>query len=178
MKATGIVRRIDDLGRIVIPKEIRRSFRIKEGDPLEIYTNPEGEVIFKKYSPIGELSEFANQYAEVIYKIAGLSIAIMDTEHVIACAGISKREILERRMSRAVEELVNTRKSFIKTEGSNGINAIEGYDKKASVVFPILYNGDVGGAIVVLETDPKIILKESQIKIVQIAAAFLGKQME
>ena len=66
MKATGIVRRIDDLGRIVIPKEIRRSFRIKEGDPLEIFTDAEGEVIFKKYSPIGELSNFASQYAEVL----------------------------------------------------------------------------------------------------------------
>ena len=88
MKATGIVRRIDDLGRIVIPKEIRRSFRIKEGDPLEIFTDAEGEVIFKKYSPIGELSNFANQYAEVLHKNGGLPIAIMDNDHVIAASGI------------------------------------------------------------------------------------------
>ena len=77
MKATGIVRRIDDLGRIVIPKEIRRSFRIREGDPLEIYTDAQGEVIFKKYSPIGELSGFAGQYAEVLYKSAGLPLSLI-----------------------------------------------------------------------------------------------------
>ena len=178
MKATGIVRRIDDLGRIVIPKEIRRSFHIKEGDPLEIYTSTDGEIIFKKYSPIGELSEFANQYAEVIFKNSGLPIAIMDNEHVIACAGVSKREILERRMTRTVEDLIENRKSYIKNDNNGSIDAIEGYDKKACIIYPIIYNGDIGGAIAVLETDPKIILKESQIKIVQIAAAFLGKQME
>ena len=96
VKATGIVRRIDDLGRIVIPKEIRRSFRIKEGDPLEIYTDAEGEVIFKKYSPIGELSNFASQYAEVLHKNGGLPIAIVDNDHVIAASGLSKREVLEQ----------------------------------------------------------------------------------
>ena len=109
MKATGIVRRIDDLGRIVIPKEIRRSFRIKEGDPLEIYTDADGEVIFKKYSPIGELSNFATQYAEVLHKNGGLPIAIMDNDHVIAASGISKREVLERRVTKNREELMKIR---------------------------------------------------------------------
>ena len=93
MKATGIVRRIDDLGRVVIPKEIRRTLRIREGDPLEIYTDPEGEVIFKKYSPVGEMSPFAAQYAEVLSKTASLPTVICDTDHVIAAAGVSKKGI-------------------------------------------------------------------------------------
>ena len=88
MKATGIVRRIDDLGRVVIPKEIRRTLRIREGDPLEIYTDPEGEVIFKKYSPVGEMSPFAAQYAEVLSKTASLPTVFSDTDHVIAAAGV------------------------------------------------------------------------------------------
>ena len=99
MKATGIVRRIDDLGRVVIPKEIRRTMRIREGDPLEIFTASDGEVIFKKYSPIGELSEFADQYAEVLCRATDLPVIITDRDHVISVSGISKKEYLERRIS-------------------------------------------------------------------------------
>ena len=132
MKATGIVRRIDDLGRIVIPKEIRRSFRIKEGDPLEIFTDAEGEVIFKKYSPIGELSNFASQYAEVLHKSGGLPIAIMDNDHVVAASGISKREILERRVTKNLEELMENRAIHITNDKIPSVNAIEGYDRKAN----------------------------------------------
>ena len=99
MKATGIVRRIDDLGRVVIPKEIRRTMRIREGDPLEIYTDREGEVIFKKYSPIGELVNFANQYAETLHKVCMLSVIICDRDAVIACSGVSKKEYTDRRLS-------------------------------------------------------------------------------
>ena len=126
MKATGIVRRIDDLGRIVIPKEIRRSFRIREGDPLEIFTDAEGEVIFKKYSPIGELSNFAGQYAEVLHKNGGLPIAIMDNDHVIAASGMSKREVLERRITKNLEELMENRSVHITTRDVPPMNAIEG----------------------------------------------------
>lgn len=178
MKATGIVRRIDDLGRIVIPKEIRRSFRIKEGDPLEIYTDAEGEVIFKKYSPIGELSSFASQYAEVLHKNGGLPIAIMDNDHVIAASGISKREVLERRVTKSLEELMENRQIHIKTDTVPSMNAIEGYDRKAEVVYPIMYGGDVRGAIALLEDENHTMPTESDIKLVQVAAAFLGKQME
>ena len=144
MKATGIVRRIDDLGRIVIPKEIRRSFRIKEGDPLEIFTDAEGEVIFKKYSPIGELSNFASQYAEVLHKSGGLPIAIMDNDHVVAASGISKREILERRVTKNLEELMENRAIHITNDKIPSVNAIEGYDRKANIVYPIIYGGDGG----------------------------------
>ena len=178
MKATGIVRRIDDLGRIVIPKEIRRSFRIKEGDPLEIYTDAEGEVIFKKYSPIGELSNFASQYAEVLHKSGGLPIAITDNDHVIACSGISKREVLERRVTKNLEELMENRQVHIKTDAVPSMSAIEGYERKAEVVYPIIYGGDVSGAIALLEDEDGAMPSETDIKLVQVAAAFLGKQME
>ena len=94
MKATGIVRRIDDLGRVVIPKEIRRTMRIREGDPLEIYTDNDGEVIFKKYSPIGELSGFAGVYAEVLHKTGGAPVVVCDRDHVVAVSGIPKKELL------------------------------------------------------------------------------------
>ena len=178
MKATGIVRRIDDLGRIVIPKEIRRSFRIREGDPLEIYTDAEGEVIFKKYSPIGELSNFAGQYAEVLHKNAGLPIAICDNDHVIAVSGISKREVLERRVTKNLEELMENRQIHIKTDKVPSMNAIEGYSRQAEIVYPIIYGGDVSGAIAVLESENGEMPSEADIKLVQVAAAFLGKQME
>ena len=178
MKATGIVRRIDDLGRIVIPKEIRRSFRIKEGDPLEIYTDAEGEVIFKKYSPIGELSNFAGQYAEVLHKNAGLPIAITDNDHVIAVSGISKREVLERRVTKNLEELMENRQIHIKTDKIPPMNAIEGYNRQAEIVYPIIYGGDVSGSIAVFEDEKGELPSEADIKLVQVAAAFLGKQME
>ncbi len=178
MKATGIVRRIDDLGRIVIPKEIRRSFRIKEGDPLEIYTDAEGEVIFKKYSPIGELSAFATQYAEVLYKSAGIPVAICDNDHVVAVSGLSKREVLERRVTKNIEELMEERKIHIKTDKVPSINAIEGFDRRADIVYPIIYGGDVSGAIAMFEKEEGEIPGEPEIKLIQVAADFLGKQME
>lgn len=178
MKATGIVRRIDDLGRIVIPKEIRRSFRIREGDPLEIFTDAEGEVIFKKYSPIGELSNFASQYAEVLHKSGGLPIAIMDNDHVIAASGISKREILERRITKNVEELMENRAIHIRTNEVPAINAIEGFNRKANVIYPIIYGGDVSGAVALIEDESHNPPTETDIKLIQVAAAFLGKQME
>lgn len=115
MKATGIVRRIDDLGRVVIPKEIRRTMRIREGDPLEIFTDNDGEVIFKKYSPIGELSNFASQYADVLYKSSGYPVIVCDRDHVISVAGIPKKELLERRVSASLEEVMEHRKSYAYT---------------------------------------------------------------
>lgn len=151
---------------------------ICEGDPLEIYTDAEGEVIFKKYSPIGELSSFAKQYAEVLYKSAGLPIAITDNDHVIAAAGISKREIMERRVSKNLEDLMESRQIHIKTDKVPSMDAIEGYDRTAQIVYPIIYGGDVSGAIAMLENEEKDIPSEADIKLVQVAAAFLGKQME
>ena len=119
MKATGIVRRIDDLGRVVIPKEIRRTLRIREGDPLEIFTSNDGEVIFKKYSPIGELSAFAGQYAEILHKTSSRPVIVCDRDHVVSASGLPKKELLERRISPALEELI---------EEKTGINTMTAED--------------------------------------------------
>ena len=172
MKATGIVRRIDDLGRIVIPKEIRRSFRIKEGDPLEIFTNADGEVIFKKYSPIGELSQFAGQYADVLHKNGCSPVVITDNDHVVAAAGVSKREVMERRVTKALEDVMDA-----KAPGEC-LQAIEGYDRPAEVAYPIVYGGDVSGTVLLLQGEDGAVPDEAQIRLIQVGAAFLGRQME
>ena len=179
MKATGIVRRIDDLGRVVIPKEIRRTLRIREGDPLEIYTATDGEVIFKKYSPVGELSEFAGQYADVISRISSLPTLICDKDHVIAAAGVSKREFLERRVSAVLENYMESRKSYAANQQNAGdIQPIEGIEHPASVIYPIISSGDVTGAVVMLSSESIKVPSGVEIKLAQSAAAFLGKQME
>jgi AbrB family transcriptional regulator (stage V sporulation protein T) len=179
MKATGIVRRIDDLGRVVIPKEIRRTLRIREGDPLEIYTATDGEVIFKKYSPVGELSEFASQYADVISRISGMPTLICDTDHVIAAAGVSRREFLERRVSPILDSYMSNRKSYAATGQNLGdVQPIEGVQSCAAVIYPIIASGDVMGAVVMLSGDNLKIPTGAEIKLAQSAAAFLGKQME
>ena len=179
MKATGIVRRIDDLGRVVIPKEIRRTMRIREGDPLEIYTNAEGEVIFKKYSPIGEISGFANGFADVLNKLAGLPAIICDRDHVIAVAGVPKKELLERRVTSALEELANGRKSIACT-GADCVKMkpVEGVLRYAVVSFPIINEGDVLGSVLLISANEDTYATDIQVKLVQAAAAFLAKQME
>ena len=139
MKATGIVRRIDDLGRVVIPKEIRRTMRIREGDPLEIYTDREGEVIFKKYSPIGELQAFAAQYAETLHKICTMSVVICDRDAVIATAGVTRKEYNERKISSELEDIVEGRSFYSRKEGSETVPVIEdGGSHYVSCAMPII----------------------------------------
>lgn len=176
MKATGIVRRIDDLGRVVIPKEIRRTMRIREGDPLEIYTNSGGEVIFKKYSPIGELSSFAAQYADALTAATDLTVLICDRDHCIAASGISKKEVLERRVTQNVEDIMEGRRVEVYPNES-AVPAIEGIDQNIAVAAPIIAAGDVSGAVVLTTADGES-AKESDIKLATVAASFLGKQME
>lgn len=163
---------------VVKTEEIYSRNAINNGDPLEIFTDAEGEVIFKKYSPIGELSNFAGQYAEVLHKNGGLPIAIMDNDHVIAASGMSKREVLERRITKNLEELMENRSVHITTRDVPPMNAIEGLQRKANVVYPIVYGGDVSGAVALMQGDENHIPTETEIKLVQVAAAFLGKQME
>lgn len=176
MKATGIVRRIDDLGRVVIPKEIRRTMRIREGDPLEIYTDNNGEVIFKKYSPLGELGAFSLQYAEALYRTSGRPVVVCDRDHVIAVAGLPKKELIERRVSTALEDVVEQRKAF--TSESSTLQPVEGVDRYAVCGAPIITSGDVCGSIMFIgeEGAPKV--GEVEDKLIATAAAFLGKQME
>ena len=179
MKATGIVRRIDDLGRVVIPKEIRRTLRIREGDPLEIYTDSDGEVIFKKYSPVGELSTFASQYAEVLSRVSNLPTLISDRDHIVAAAGVPKREYLERRITAPIEELMESRRCFTARHGEiEEIQPVEGLDRAASIIYPIIASGDVTGAVIMLVGDKHTPSTEAEIKLAQSASAFLGKQME
>lgn len=178
MKATGIVRRIDDLGRVVIPKEIRRTMRIREGDPLEIYTDNDGEVIFKKYSPIGELSTFASQYAEVLSKVGSYAVVVCDRDHVISVAGIPKKELLERRVSPALEELMEQRRNYAMAGDGKKLQPVEGVDRYALVQAPIVAAGDVCGSLMFIAGESQAPATDTEIKLIQVGAAFLGRQME
>ncbi len=178
MKATGIVRRIDDLGRVVIPKEIRRTMRIREGDPLEIYTEKDGEVIFKKYSPMGELSNFAGQMCETMGKTTGAAVAIADRDTVIAVHGAPRRELFERRISGELERIMEGRQVYQRKPGERGLPVSDSSDRYAiSVAAPIITEGDVMGCVVFL-TEGDAMLGEVENKIAQTVAAFLGRQME
>ena len=178
MKATGIVRRIDDLGRVVIPKEIRRTMRIREGDPLEIFTEKDGEVIFKKYSPIGELGDFAVTYADTLSKTAGKGILITDRDNIIAVSGLPKKELMEKRVSRDIENVMSE-KSPYKSQGRNqGLSIADGVDKyNAGVVVPIVSEGDTIGSVIFVMNDGEQV-GEGETKLAESAAGFLGKHME
>lgn len=181
MKATGIVRRIDDLGRVVIPKEIRRTMRIREGDPLEIFTDREGEVILKKYSPIGELNEFAEQYADTLAKTSGHVICITDKDSVIAVSGAPKKEFLEKRVSEDIEKIMEEKTSLVISKNDrNNFSVVDGGDKNYSpgVVAPIMSQGDVIGSVVFLSKEANQDMGEVESKLAQSAAGFLGRQME
>ena len=187
MKATGIVRRIDDLGRVVIPKEIRRTMRIREGDPLEIYTDREGEVIFKKYSPIGELSSFAAQYAETLYKTCNLSVIICDRDAVIASAGVARKEYADKPLSEELESVMESRGMYIFREGSERMEAIaDGGTHYVNCAMPIVSEGDVVGCVASLcdrstaqnDRSRELLGSDVEAKLVMTAAGFLGRQLE
>lgn len=178
MKATGIVRRIDDLGRVVIPKEIRRTMRIREGDPLEIYTDREGGVIFKKYSPIGELGEFASKYAESLYKTTGRPVCITDKDSIIATAGAPKKELNEKPLSSDMEKIMKEKTSFICTDGKK-LKLTDNNDKyMLGVVSPIIAEGDAIGNVVIVKDTEDSKMTDVDIKLAGAASMFLGKQME
>ncbi len=178
MKATGIVRRIDDLGRVVIPKEIRRTMRIREGDPLEIYTSNDGEVIFKKYSAIGEMSENATQVADIMHKLAGCPVVVFDRDHVVATSGVTKKEFSERRVSPELEELMESRRQFFAEDTERKFYAVEGVEQPALACMPILSSGDVTGAVTFLSSENRQTVSELQKSLVNAAAQFLGRQVE
>ncbi len=183
MKATGVVRRIDDLGRIVIPKEIRKTLRIKEGDPLEIFTDKEGEIILKKYSPIGELSEFATGYAETLAKTTGHIACITDKDTVIAISGGSKKEFLEQDLSKELEQLLEDKEVYTSSQNNEVSIPITKNDNKerrynSQVVYPIISQGDVIGSVILLSKDVNTKMGDTELKLVQSAAGFLSSQME
>ena len=183
MKATGVVRRIDDLGRIVIPKEIRRTLHIKEGDPLEIFTDKEGEIILKKYSPIGELSEFATGYAETLSKTTGHIACITDKDTVIAVSGGSKKDYLEQTLSTELEKVMENKEIYTSKENNEIALPITQNDNKdkrynAQVIYPIISDGDVIGSVILLAKEQNSKMGETELKVVQSAAGFLSSQMQ
>lgn len=182
MKATGIVRRIDDLGRVVIPKEIRRTLRIREGDPLEIFTDREGQVILKKYSPIGELNEFSNEYCEALHDNTSHIAIISDRDNIIAIAGGSKKEYLEKRISPELERIIESKEMFSTDSDNKPIKIFyedensENYSSQ--VIASIVMQGDPIGSIILVSKEEDTKMDEMEIKLLQTAAGFLSKQME
>lgn len=181
MKATGIVRRIDDLGRVVIPKEIRRTLRIREGDPLEIFTDREGQVILKKYSPIGELNEFAAEYCQSLHDNTTHTAIISDRDSIIAISGGSKKEYLEKRVSPDLERLTENRSTYVTNETNKPIKIYYEDEENiytAQVISPIVMQGDPIGAVALISKDADTKMGELEVKLVETAAGFLSKQME
>ena len=181
MKATGIVRRIDDLGRVVIPKEIRRTLRIREGDPLEIFTDREGEIILKKYSPIGELSAFARQYADSLTQAAGYLVCICDMDQIVAAAGNGRKDFQDKYIAKTLEKALQERKDILAAEGEKKFIRVTGEDDDGctqEVICPILCEGDVIGAVIILGRGEKRKFGETELKLASCAAGFLGRQME
>ena len=176
MKATGIVRRIDDLGRVVIPKEIRRTMRIREGDPLEIYTDREGGVIFKKYSQLGDVSDFAAQLCDTISRVAGIPAVITDRDSCIAAGGIPRREVVDKRVSPQVEQLMEERGSV---RAERPLPLCDGSDKyRVLIAVPIISEGDVLGCVAFISDGDIPELGDVELKLAQAVAGFLGKHME
>lgn len=178
MKATGIVRRIDDLGRVVIPKEIRRTLRIREGDPLEIFVDREGEVILKKYSPISELGDFAREYADALFDSLGHTVLICDRDEFIAVSGGSKKDYLNKSIGKKIEKSMEDR-SVITETNETSVEVADGQEETVSsyVIGPIVANGDPIGSVMILSKDDKTIGAVEQ-KAVETAASFLARQME
>lgn len=181
MKATGIVRRIDDLGRVVIPKEIRRTLRIREGDPLEIFTDREGEIILKKYSPIGELGAFAKQYAESLAQSTGQIVCITDRDQVIAYAGGPKKDVMQKPISKQLEGAIDSRESIVASKDERRFIPIMQGDSEeylSQVISPIICEGDAIGAVIITTKEQKVKFGDTEQKLAGSAAGFLGKQME
>ena len=179
MKATGIVRRVDDLGRIVIPKEIRRTLKIREGDPLEIYTENDGGVVFRKYSPMGELQDFASQICESIGANTGRIAAVSDRDSIIALCGAPRRELVDKPNSRELDKIMEGRKSYRYQPGQTKLRATESSDRyHLGVAAPILSQGDLMGCVMLLMNESDTPLAEEDQRLAQTVAGFLGKQME
>ena len=177
MKATGIVRRIDDLGRVVIPKEIRRTLRIREGDPLEIFTDKEGGVIFRKYSQLGDVSDVAGHICEAMSRNTGLVAAITDRDSIIAVSGAPRREVAEKQISHELESLMEQRKTYQAGKGIS-IHLCADSDKySVCAAVPILSEGDILGSVVLANTG-EIRVEQSDLSLTQTIAVFLGRHME
>ena len=191
MRATGIVRRIDELGRVVIPKEIRRTLRIREGDPLEIYTDRDGEVILKKYSPIGEMSSFAKDYTESLFRSLGHIAVIVDRDQVVAASGLPRKELGDKPISRALETAIASRQTVALNQQSGGrmvaVTTAEPFlravtrpasNYTAQVISPIIADGEAIGAVLLMSRDNGVKMGDTELKVAETAAGIVGRQME
>lgn len=179
MKATGIVRRIDDLGRIVIPKEIRRTLRIRETDPMEIYTDMDGQIVLKKYSPMGDITAFAEKYVQAMAGNTGMSVAITDRDRVIAAAGNEKKYVQGKQISKELNDIMDERKSIAAKAGDKAyITLVPDYECWYEAVSPIICAGDVLGAVAMFTTQKGYEFGENEKCLVRVAADFLGKHMD
>ncbi len=189
MKATGIVRRIDELGRVVIPKEIRRTLRIREGDALEIYTDREGGVILKKYSPIGEIGDFAKEYAESVHQSVGCIAVICDKDNIVAVAGAKRNQFpntsiaIDKPIHPELEGVIDAREklNLSSARGDNMMHITSLDDEMlytAELIVPILASGDAIGAVILLSKEPGATFGVTETKVAETAASFMGKQLE
>ena len=183
MRATGIVRRIDELGRIVVPKEIRRTLRIREGDPLEIYTDRDGEIILKKYSPIGEMQSFAKDYTESLFRSLGHIACIVDRDQVVAASGVSKKELWDKPISHDLENAIANRQTVAinrnlggKTVAVTNEEDAQGYT--AQVLSPIIADGEAIGAVLLMSRENGVRMGDTEVKVAETAAGIVGRQME
>ena len=181
MKATGIVRRIDELGRVVIPKEIRRTLRIREGDPLELFTDRD-ELMLKKYSPIASIERFAEATAKSLNEQSGYMAAICDTDTVLSACGMGKKSLLGKTVSEKIAEVMNSRRSYLanKAEGGEVLPVVSEQDAEytAQVVVPIVANGDCLGAVILLGTEEGAVLEAAAVKLARLTADIIANQFE
>ena len=181
MKATGIVRRIDELGRVVIPKEIRRTLRIREGDPLELFTDRD-ELMLKKYSPIASIGRFSEGTAKSLNEQSGYLAAITDTDAVLSAYGANKRDLVGKTVSEKVTEIMNSRRSYLanKAEGGEVLPVAEEQeeDYTAQIVVPIVASGDCLGAVVLLSREEGAILEAASVKLARLTADIIANQFE
>lgn len=180
MKATGIVRRIDELGRIVIPKEIRRTMRIREMDSIEIYTAGDGEIILKKYTPMGEMITFAKDYAESLARVTGNVICITDKENVLAASGCKKNALENTAVSRQLAEVMMARKNIFASDNEHDFVKISDKDNGGyfqEIISPIISDGDVLGTVIMLGRDRVEKLTAEDERMITVAADFIGRHM-
>lgn len=186
MKATGIVRRIDDLGRVVIPKEIRRTMRIKEGDPLEIFVDREGDVILKKYSPITALSDFAREYADALSNTLQTTVLIADRDEIIAVSGGSRKDFLHHHIGSIVEKVMDDRRTLLVNRVYDEVDReflslVADEDRNDVTCFciaPIIPGGDVVGSVIICSKERNAVMGDTEQKLAETAAGFLARQLE
>ena len=183
MRATGIVRRIDELGRVVIPKEIRRTLRIREGDPLEIFTDHDGEVVLKKYSPIGEIATIAKDYTDSLYRTLGHIACISDRDAVVSMSGSGKKELVEKSISSDVDQILQSRHtSVLNLSAGARMIPITSDDHPeqytAQLIVPILADGEIIGGLMLLSREGGARMSDVDQKVAETTATIVGRQME